>query len=441
MASRSSIGVGLIGFGTIGTGVVKVLRSNARSIEERIGRKVKLVRVGDLDTKTDRGVKLGKGVLVPDARAVIEDPAVDVVVELIGGMEPARSFHREALAAGKAVVTANKALLSEHGPELAAEAERRGLPYGFEASVGGGIPILRTLREALAGDRNLEIYGLLNGTANYVLTEMASGAGEFGAVLADAQRMGLAEADPSYDVDGIDSLQKLVVLVAMAFGKRIRPKDVYCEGIRALSGVDMSYAREFGYTIKLLAVARESRDGIEAHVHPTMVPNSHLLAQVSGAYNAVCVEGKALGQSIYYGQGAGMMPTSTAVVADVVDAARVLGGDAAAQPAYGRPAKALERAKVLPMDRVSHEQYVRFGVRDEPGALAMLAKALGDRGISIATVAQHETAERGVVPVVVRTHQATDAALGRALAKIERMAGSRRKPVVIRVEEELGGGQ
>ncbi|RMF22144.1 MAG: homoserine dehydrogenase, partial [Deltaproteobacteria bacterium] len=306
---QDAVGVGVIGFGTIGTGTVRLLRDQRHSIEQRVGFPIRLVRVADLDTRRDRGIRLPKGVLIRDARKLIHDPAVDVVVELIGGVEPARSLIEEAIHAGKSVVTANKALLSVHGPRLARAAEKAGVALGFEASVGGGIPILRVLREALAGDRNLEVYGIVNGTANYILSEMTAGAGEFADVLERAQALGLAEADPTYDVDGFDSLHKLVVLVALAFGKKIRPGAVHVEGIRRVSGVDIAYARELGYTIKLLAVARDTDDGIEARVHPAMVPNSHLLSQVSGPFNAVCLRGKALGTSIYYGQGAGMMPT------------------------------------------------------------------------------------------------------------------------------------
>jgi homoserine dehydrogenase len=438
MARGNAVGVGIIGFGTIGTGVVRVLAQHAAQIRARLGRPVRVVRIADLDLTSDRGVRIPAGALTNDARALIADPHVDVVVELIGGTEPARTFHAEAIAAGKPVVSANKALLSQHGPDLAAAAARAGVSYGMEASVGGGIPILRTLREALVGDVNREVYGLVNGTANYILSEMADSGAGFDDVLARAQQMGLAEADPTYDVDGLDSMHKLVVLVALAFGKRIRPADVYVEGIRRIQGIDMAYAREFGYAIKLLAVARETTAGIEARVHPAMVPKSHLLASVGGAFNAVCVNGRALGSSVYYGQGAGMMPTATAVVADIVDAARALAGAAAAPP-YGVAAEALAPTRVVPMKDITHEHYVRMELRDEPGVLGRITSILGAEKISIATVAQHEAARRGYVPVVMRTHQVREAAMSRALARIEKLKTCRSKPVVIRVEENLGG--
>jgi len=438
--ARRHIGIGLIGFGTIGTGVVRVLREHAADIRARLGVPLRLARIADLDIRSDRGVKIPRDVLTTDARALIQDPAVDIVVELIGGQEPARTFQLEALKAGKPVVTANKAVLSLHGPELAAAAEKAGVVLGIEASVGGGIPILRALKESLAGDRNLEVYGIVNGTCNYILSEMAAGNGEFADVLARAQAMGLAEADPTYDVDGLDSLHKLVVLVALAFGKRLDPKAVHVEGIRSVSGIDMAYARDFGYTIKLLAVARDTPAGVEARVHPAMVPARHLLAKVDGPFNAICLRGRALGTSLYYGRGAGMMPTATAVVADLVEAARaLLSGAPPVVPPYGRPVAALTSARVVPMARCEHEHYIRFHLGDKPGALAKITTILAKAGISIATVAQHEAPKRGAVPVVMRTHRTGEAALARALTQIGKLREVRARPVVIRVEETLGG--
>ena len=437
--AKADIGVGLIGFGTIGTGVVRVLREHAAGISARLGAPLRLARIADLDIKSNRGVKIPRELLTTDARALIHDPSVDVVIELIGGLEPARSFQLEALRAGKPVVTANKAVLSAHGVELAAAAEKAGVALGFEASVGGGIPIIRALRESLAGDRNLEVYGIVNGTCNYILSEMAAGHGEFAEVLARAQKMGLAEADPGYDVDGLDSLHKLVILAALAFGKLIDPKAVHLEGIRSVSGIDMAYARDFGYTIKLLAVARETTSGIEARVHPAMVPDNHLLAKVAGPFNAVCLRGNALGTSIYYGRGAGMMPTATAVVADVIDAARaLLDARAPLVPPYGQPAARLAKARVVDMAGTEHEHYIRFQLSDKPGALAKITAILAKAGISIATVAQHEKPSKGAVPVVMRTHRAREAALSRALGRIAKLSEVRARPVVIRVEETLG---
>lgn len=437
MSSKKSIGVGVIGFGTIGSGVVRVLRDNSASIKARLGAPLRLVGIADLDIKTDRGVKVAKGILTTDARGLINNPDVDVVVELMGGIEPARTFHEEALLAGKSVVSANKALVSAHGPKLAALAEKKGLSYGFEASVGGGIPIVRTLKEALASDRNLEICGIVNGTANYILSEMAEGTGEFVQVLSRAQHMGLAEADPTFDVDGIDSVHKLAILCSLAFGKRIKPEAVHVEGIRDISGIDIAYARDFGYVIKLLAVARDTKDGIEARVHPAMVPTTHLLSKVDGAFNAVCLKGKALGSSIYYGQGAGSLPTATAVVADIMDAARSMLAGAKPAPAYGQPVANLKSARVIPMGDLSHEYYIRFQLADAPGVLSKITAILGRAGVSITTAAQHERASRGTVPVVLRTHRVLERSLTGALAKIAKLAECKAQPVVIRVEEAL----
>lgn len=439
MTRNRGIGVGLIGFGTIGTGVVRVLREHAGALRDHVGAPVRLAGIADLDIKTDRGVKVPRKILTTDARALIHSEDVDVVVELMGGVEPARTFHEEALRAGKAVVSANKALVSEHGPALAKIAEKQGSVYGFEAAVGGGIPIIRALKESLASDRNLEVFGLVNGTANFILSEMAADGGEFSEVLARAQKMGLAEANPAYDVDGIDSVHKLVVLVALAFGKKIRMRDVNVEGIRHISGLDMAYAREFGYTLKLLAVARPVGDRIHASVHPAMVPNSHLLSKVDGVFNAICVRGRALGSSIYYGQGAGMMPTATAVVADILDAARArLSGTAPIVPAYGRPSADLKRARLVPAAESKGEHYLRLLVRDQPGVLGKVTTTLGRAGVSIASVLQREAAVRGSIPIVMRTHLAPERAVRSALAKIAKLPEVKAVPVAIRIEERLG---
>ncbi|HIL13503.1 MAG TPA: homoserine dehydrogenase [Deltaproteobacteria bacterium] len=437
---KRGVGVGVIGYGTIGAGVVRLLRQRAKAHEDRLGYPVRLARVADLDTSSDRGIKLPKGVLIDDARALIDDPSVNVVVELVGGVEPARTFILEALRAGKHVVTANKALLSEHGVALSREAAKRGLLLGFEASVGGGIPIVRTIKESLAGDTNEEVYGILNGTANYILSAMSDGEGEFDEVLARAQAMGLAEADPSYDVDGIDSVHKLVILVGLAFGKKIKARSVHVEGIRSVSSKEIAYAREFGYRVKLLAVARDTPAGVEARVHPAMVPESHLLAQVSGAYNAVCIKGRALGNSVYYGQGAGMMPTATAVLGDVLEAARSLRDERppSSEP-WGQPLARLSSARVIPMGDTAHEHYLRLTVVDKPGALARISSILADEGIGIATLSQHEIETRGAVPVVLRTHRSAESAMKRALARVGRLRDNRAKPVLLRVEEGLGG--
>ncbi len=437
-STGAPVKVGLIGFGTIGTGVVKVLRAHRDEIARRAGRPIDVVAIADLDTKTDRGIPVAPARLGNDARALIEDPDLPIVIELIGGYEPARKFVLAAIHAGKDVVTANKALLAVHGEEIVAAAEARGVRLGFEASVGGGIPIIRTLKEGLAGDRTAEVYGIVNGTCNHILTTMTREGRGFGDVLAEAQRLGLAEADPSTDVDGIDSAHKLALLSTLAFGVAPRFADIPTEGIRGIEAADIAFARELGYTIKLLAVARDGEDAIEAHVQPTMVPNGHLLADVGGNFNAIFVRGAALGPTMYYGQGAGSMPTATAVVADLIAAARDRAVGAGVRvPPWGVPQAALRRLPIRPLAALEGEYYLRFMALDRPGVLAQIAGILGKDDISIASVLQKERRAEASVPIVIRTHRARQRDLGRALAAIGRLDAVRGRPVAIRIEEQL----
>ncbi len=438
MAGRE-IKVGLIGFGTIGTGVIKILHRHAAAIRERVGCAVRLARVVDLDLTTDRGIRVERRLLTTDARLVLDDPAIDIVIELIGGYEPARRFVLGALAAGKSVVTANKALLAVHGAEIFAEAERRKVDLGFEASVGGGIPIIRTLKEGLAGDRTRAIYGIVNGTSNYILSTMTEEGRPFAEVLQQAQRDGLAEADPTYDVEGIDAAHKLALLATLAFGVHARFPDVYTEGIRQIDPSDIAFARAFGYTIKLLAIAKDHGRSIETRVHPTMIPRSHVLAGVRGAYNAIYVQGEALGSSMYFGLGAGMMPTATAVVADVMEIARAIVRRSSARvPPLGRAWSALRRVSARPMGEITSEYYLRIMVLDRPGVLARLAGILGRKRISIASVIQQERRQGTTVPVVIRTHAAPERHLRRALQEITRLPAVKGKPVLLRIEDHLG---
>ena len=431
--------VGLIGFGTIGTGVVKLLQRNQAQIRARLGTRLTLARIADLDLRTDRGVKVDRRLLTTNAAALIEDPAVDIVVELVGGYEPARRFVLNAIEHGKSVVTANKALLAVHGAEIFAAAEARRVDIGFEASVGGGIPIIRTLKDGLAGDRNRAIYGIVNGTSNYILSTMTQQGGEFAAVLKEAQRQGLAEADPTYDVDGIDAAHKLALLIQLAFGTSARFAEIPVEGIRHVGQLDINFAREFGYVIKLLAIAKHDGEKIEARVHPTMVPRGHLLADVNGAYNAIAVQGEALGASMYFGLGAGMMPTATAVVADLVEVARhLLNGSRGGVAPLGYPLAKQRHLVVKPMDALDSEYYLRFMVVDRPGVLARIAGVLGRHDISIASVIQRERVHGASVPIVIRTHHARERNLRRALETIDRLPVVRAKSAVIRIEHSLG---
>jgi len=431
--------LGLIGFGTIGTGVVKLLQHNRAQIRSRLGAALRLVRIADIDLRTDRGVRVDREVLTNDAAALLDDPRIDVVVELMGGYEPARRFVLHAIRNGKSVVTANKALLAVHGAEIFAAAEAARVDLGFEASVGGGIPIVRTLRDGLGGDRTRAIFGIVNGTSNYILSTMTNHGGEFSAVLKAAQQQGLAEADPTYDVDGIDAAHKLTLLIQLAFGTGVAFPRIPVEGIRHVSQLDISFAREFGYVIKLLAIAKQEDGRIEARVHPTMVPNQHLLADVNGAYNAIAVQGDALGSTMYSGLGAGMMPTATAVVADLMEIARnLLDGHRGRLAPLGYPLVAQRSVPLKSIDDLDSEYYLRFMVRDRPGVLAKISGVLGTHDISIASVIQREREHGASVPIVIRTHSARERNLRRALRSIDRLSVVRAKTTVIRIEDSLG---
>jgi homoserine dehydrogenase len=436
---QREVRVGLIGFGTIGTGAVKLLQRHQAQLRARLGARLTLARIADIDLRSDRGVRVDRRILTRDAEQVIDDPAIDIVVELMGGYEPARRFVLRAIRNGKSVVTANKALLAVHGTEIFAAAEQAGVDIGYEASVGGGIPIIRTLREGLAGDHNRAIYGIVNGTSNYILSTMTQQGGEFAGVLKEAQRQGLAEADPTYDVDGIDAAHKLTLLIQLGFGTAVRFADIPVEGIRHLSQLDIAFAKEFGYVIKLLAIAKQDGDRVEARVHPTMVPRTHLLADVNGAYNAIAVHGDALGATMYFGLGAGMMPTATAVVADLMDVARNrLHGSQGRVAPLGYPLVSQRRVRLRSMDELVSEYYLRFMVVDRPGVLAKISGILGSHDISIASVIQKEREHGANVPIVMRTHEASERNLRRALRAIDRLPIVRAKSAVVRIEDSLG---
>ncbi len=422
----------------MGEGVVRLLRRNAPILESRLGAPLVLAGIADRSLKPNPAIGISRGLITRDAAALVTREDVDLVVELFGGIEPARGLILQALRAGKDVVTANKALLADHGDEIFGAAAKAGLAVGFEASVGGGIPIMRTLREALAGDRQRAIYGIVNGTCNAILTMMTDGGAEFADALAAAQRSGLAEADPTLDVEGHDAAHKLCLLVTLAFGASLKPAQVYTEGISRVTRADIAYARDLGYTIKLLAIAKDDDGAIEARVHPTMIPARHLLASVGDAFNAIYVNSEALGASMYYGRGAGMMPTATAVVGDILEIARqrLAESRAGAHP-LGYPSALVRRARVKPMDDVLCEYYLRFMARDRPGVLGTIASVLGRNQISIASVIQQERAVETTVPVIMRTHQARERNLRRALAAIGRLKMIQGPPAFIRIEANL----
>ncbi|TAJ24204.1 MAG: homoserine dehydrogenase [Nitrospirae bacterium] len=436
---KSKIGVGVIGFGTVGTGVAKILLGNAAVIRRRVGVPVELVRVADLDITTDRGVRLPQGVLTTDARQVLEDPSIDIVLELIGGYDAAKRLILEAMARGKHVVTANKALLAVHGEEIFDAAARHGVDVGFEASVGGGIPVIRALTEGLAANTILSIYGIINGTSNYILSRMTREGHGFQEVLAEAQKAGYAEADPTFDVAGIDSAHKLAIMVNLAYGTPVNVKEIYTEGITKLTPLDIMYAKEFGYTIKLLGIAKflgGERDGeVEARVHPTMIPAASPIAQVEGVYNAIQLVGDAVGDIVLYGQGAGAMPTGSAVVSDVMDLARnILKGASGRVPPASFQRDQRRPLRIRPMEEILSLYYLRFMVLDRPGVLSQIAGVLGQHGISISSVLQKGRKEGQTVPVVIMTHTAAERAVQASLREIDRAAFISEPTTLIRVE-------
>lgn len=432
---KSRIGVGLIGFGTVGSGVAKVLLNNAALINRRVGVPVELIRIADQDIARDRGIPLPPGLLTTDVKQILTDPTIDIVIELIGGYDSAKRFILDAIAAGKHVVTANKALLALHGEEIFDAATRNGVELGFEASVGGGIPVIRALTEGLAGNTIESIYGIINGTSNYILSKMTHDGHSFDDVLKDAQRAGYAEVDPTFDVAGIDSAHKLAILVSLAYGTPVNFKDIYTEGITHITPLDIAYAKEFGYTIKLLGIAKFVDGEIEARVHPTMLPSVSPIAQVDGVYNAIQLVGDAVGDVVLYGRGAGSMPTGSAVVSDVIAIGRNL-----LKGAIGRvPVASFQQHQRRPlqmrsMENISSLYYLRFTVVDRPGVLAQIAGELGSCGISISSMLQQGRGEGQAVSVVIKTHSAKERNIQAAIREINRKAFVSEPATLIRVE-------
>jgi len=432
---KSRIGVGLIGFGTVGTGVAKVLFENAALISRRVGVPVELLRIADLDITRDRGVAVPAGVLTTDAKQVLSDPAIDIVIELVGGYDFAKRVMLEAIAAGKHVVTANKALLALHGEEIFEAASRQGVDLGFEASVGGGIPVIRALTEGLAANRIESIYGIINGTSNYILSRMTHEGQGFDAILKDAQQAGYAEADPTFDVAGIDSAHKLAILVGLAYGTPVNVKDIYTEGITHITPTDIAYAKEFGYTIKLLGIAKLVDGEVDARVHPTMVPMADPIAKVDGVYNAIQLVGDAVGDVMLYGRGAGSMPTGSAVVSDVIAIGRnLLKGAAGRVPPASFQRDQRRPIRMKPIEEISSLYYLRFMVVDRPGVLAQIAGELGRCGISISSMLQQGRREGQTVSVVIKTHMAQERDVQAALREINRKAFVSEPATLIRVE-------
>ena len=435
------INVGLIGFGTVGSGLAQVLYEQAERIEKRMGAVVRLKTVADImtDTLPDHIAQGGKVTLTKDANEIFNDPEINIVVELIGGIEPAKTFMLKAIENGKHVVTANKALLSQHGKEIFAAAAQKKVEVGFEASVGGGIPVIKSLKEGLVANKIQSIMGIMNGTANYILTQMTDHATPFAEVLKDAQEKGFAEADPTYDVEGIDTAHKLVILMTIAYGMNIGLDQVTTEGISQIQPIDIEFARQFGYRIKLLAISRNHGDHVEARVHPTMVPEKHLLANINGAYNAIHFKGDMVGNVVLYGLGAGMMPTGSAVVADVVDIARNILTDAVDRvPCLSYlPAHFVDR-RITTLEELRCSYYFRITVLDKPGVLSTIAGILGKHDISIESVIQQGRDHAESVPLVIQTHEAGEAAVQEAIAEIDALDIVTDKTVKIRILADNG---
>jgi len=431
------ISVGILGFGTLGVGAARILLDNAAELSARIGAELHLKYVADIDTTRDRGITLPQGVFIDDARRVIEDPDVDIVAELIGGETIARDLILKAIAAGKNVVTANKALIAAHGNAIAKAAREKGVDFAYEASVGGCMPIIKTIRESLVGNRIRAITGILNGTCNYILTKITEEGATFDAALKEAQAQGYAEANPTLDVEGFDTAHKLAILNALAYGMRINLKDIYVEGISRISPQDIGFAREFGYKVKLLAIGKDRGDAVEARIHPTMIPYDNPLSNVNGTLNAVTIETDAVGEMMLYGHGAGMMPTGSAVVGDMADIARnLITGASGRIPVLSYQSEAISEKPVLNMEEITTHYYIRFAAADQPGVLSRISGILGAHNISITSVHQKGRKSAGPVPIVMLTHQAREKDVQAALAEIKKLDVVCAEPVLIRTEEK-----
>jgi len=432
-----SIKVGLIGFGTIGSGMVKILQDNQKIIKERLGASVDVIKIADLDITTDRGVKVESGILTTDANEVLDHPDIDVVIELMGGYEPARSFILKAIKNKKHVVTANKALLAKYGEEIFSAAEKNNVGIGFEASVGGAIPIIRSIKEAFVANRIQAIEGIMNGTANYILSKMSDGDHDFGAVLKEAQDKGYAEADPTFDIEGIDSAHKIAVLTRLAYGMPVSLDDIYVQGISSISKLDIKCAREFGYRIKLLAISKFDGKTIDVRVHPAMISESKPMANVNGVLNAIMVRDDLMGENILVGHGAGSLPTGSAVVADVVEIARnMISGAQDRVPLQSFQKSSVQGIPLKDMSEIEGEYYLRFWVLDKPGVLSHISGILGNHDISIESVIQRIKDDNGQgVPLVMMTHDASEKNIQAALKEINDMEEVLEKTVLIRVEK------
>jgi homoserine dehydrogenase len=430
----NEVRIGLLGLGTVGAGVARILGTQRAMLEERAGCRLTLAAIADTDlTRAREGLDLAALPMTADAGRVLDDPDVQIVIELVGGLEPARTFVLRALKAGKHVVTANKALLAHHGAELYEEARQRGVTLAFEAAVAGGIPLIRAVRDGLPANRILSAFGIVNGTCNYILSKMTDENLDFSMVLKEAQAQGYAEADPTFDIEGLDSAHKLQILVMVAFRTFVDLKHIHTEGITRVSAQDIAYARELGYRIKLLAIAKTSDGSVEVRVHPTMIPATAPMAAVSGVFNAVFITGDNVGDLMFYGRGAGQLPTASAVWSDALEIARRI--------AHGIPTLAIELPfagtsplPLRPMDDIRSSYYLRVMAQDRPGVISKVTGILGEHDISIASMIQKERAAAQAVPVVMMTHEARERDMRQALRSIDKLPVVAQATTMIRVE-------
>lgn len=433
------INIGLLGCGTVGTGVAKILIENKELISSRVGACLILKRVADIDIKRDRGVSFDDGVMTTDAYSIVNDPEIDIVVEMIGGDGIAKDLILKAIKNDKQIVTANKALLAVHGNTLFQAAAQKGVDLAFEASVGGCMPIIKSLRESLVGNTIKSMTGILNGTCNYILSEITFNGSAFESALSEAQSNGFAEADPTLDVEGIDTAHKLAILTSLAYGMEINFHDIYIEGISNITPIDIEFAEQFGYRIKLLAISKNKGNKVEARVHPAMISFDNPLSNVNGTMNAITISGDAVGDMMLYGHGAGMMPTASAVVGDTVDLVRnILSGSKRRLPLLSYQFDNIKKIPVMPVEDIFTNYYFRFSALDHPGVLSKLAGILGNNGISIKSVHQKGRKTKGSVPIVILTHLAKEAGVKKALSQISSLDIISDSPVLIRVEDENG---
>ena len=427
------INIGIIGFGTVGSGVVKILRDKKSFLAEKTGIEICIKKICDKDLVSKRNVSVDKKLLTKSALEVIFDPQIDIIVELMGGIHPAKEFIIEALKKGKNIVTANKALLAQDGSELFALAADRGKSIYFESAVGAGIPIIKSLRESLAANTFSSIYGIVNGTSNFVLSRMSQEGCNFTDALNEAKKLGFAESNPTLDIEGIDSAHKLILLTYLAFGKMVNLKDVHIEGISQILPADIVYAKELGFEIKLLAIAKKEGDGLEVRVHPTFIPKTHLLASVSGIFNAIYAESDLAGDLLFYGPGAGQMAAASGVVSDLIDLTQDI------KAGLFRPTMNIVADKSIKrlcnIGDYESRYYIRFMANDKPGVLAKISGILAKYGISIASVTQKERSRSHVVPIVMVIHEAREKDLCNALSAIDRLDTIKEKSVAIRIEE------